>query len=498
MNSKIALAFLIMVTSWKGVSVEAAHRDDVLKSLPSGAVLVAWLDISKVEVEETLAFMQEQGMIRTDPKMSQQVAAMQDALKQLGVTRVYYASNLNDLPEMRGRLIVPSSNPQATQLLLGSLAQGLGGSAALEFKTEGEITVGTPAGSVQGTGNGEPEAELLASLQANESDHGVVFATPPQVSMTLLGILRSSVAGENVSEMARMATVLAELRSLSLEATIPPSSFELCVKNKSAAAAGNLAEYLNEQVEKKIPKLAADLSWSSDGMNTVLSANSAEATAKRLAAAKRLFSVRSGVTANSMKQIALAMHNYAAANNHLPPQCIVDKDGNRLLSWRVLILPYLDQKNLYKQFHLNEPWDSEHNLKVAATVPFPYASAENLTQKVNGVSLPLTQMVAPLTKDSAFGRPGGPMRFRNFMDGTSNTIWFVETTPQNAVPWTKPVDLPIDTAKPTKSIAGDNDGFFYSRVDGSVGYVSSETSDKVINALITIDGGEVIDNDDVK
>ena len=78
--------------------------------------------------------------------------------------------------------------------------------------------------------------------------------------------------------------------------------------------------------------------------------------------------VEAGIEASSrkMKQIGLAMHNYHDANKSFPAQASFDASGRPLLSWRVLLLPYLEQNELYKQFHLDEPWNSEHNRKLIA------------------------------------------------------------------------------------------------------------------------------------
>ncbi len=61
---------------------------------------------------------------------------------------------------------------------------------------------------------------------------------------------------------------------------------------------------------------------------------------------------------NNLKQIALAYHNVHSATNTFPPPAIADKDGKPLLSWRVAILPYVEQQELYNKFKLDEPWDS--------------------------------------------------------------------------------------------------------------------------------------------
>jgi hypothetical protein len=76
---------------------------------------------------------------------------------------------------------------------------------------------------------------------------------------------------------------------------------------------------------------------------------------------------------NNLKQIGLAIHAYHDANGHLPRD-IVDKNGKPLLSWRVAILPYIEQDNLYKQFKLDEPWNSEHDRKLSQQVVQVYQS----------------------------------------------------------------------------------------------------------------------------
>ena len=72
---------------------------------------------------------------------------------------------------------------------------------------------------------------------------------------------------------------------------------------------------------------------------------------------------------NSLKQIGLAMHNYHDNTGYLPPATSYSEDGKPLLSWRVLILPYMEQGELYKQFKLDEPWDSPHNIQLVERMP---------------------------------------------------------------------------------------------------------------------------------
>src|SRR5215208_5386317 len=74
----------------------------------------------------------------------------------------------------------------------------------------------------------------------------------------------------------------------------------------------------------------------------------------------------------NLKQIALAFHNHHDANGRLPGN-ICDKNGKALLSWRVQILPYLEEDKLYFEFKLDEAWDSDHNKKLIEKLPKTYA-----------------------------------------------------------------------------------------------------------------------------
>ena len=62
-----------------------------------------------------------------------------------------------------------------------------------------------------------------------------------------------------------------------------------------------------------------------------------------------------------MHRVTLAILLYECDHGTLPPAYTVDASGNPLHSWRVLLLPYLGQQELFDSIRLDEPWDSEHN-----------------------------------------------------------------------------------------------------------------------------------------
>jgi hypothetical protein len=190
---------------------------------------------------------------------------------------------------------------------------------------------------------------------------------------------------------------------------------------------------------------------------------------------------------NNLKNLTLALHNYHDAHGRFPAD-IRDKDGKPLLSWRVHILPFIEQDQLYKQFKLDEPWDSENNKKLIPLMPKTLRSprqAATLKDK--------TTYLAPLGKGFIFEDPKGIKVFE-ITDGTSNTIALVEADDDRAVTWTKPEDITIDPKNPVNGLLGHyTDGFQVAFADGSVRFITKSIEPKVLWALFTKDGGEVVE-----
>ncbi len=189
---------------------------------------------------------------------------------------------------------------------------------------------------------------------------------------------------------------------------------------------------------------------------------------------------------NSLKMIGLAMHNSHDVNEKFPARASYDESGNPLLSWRVHLLPFLDQNELYEQFHLDEPWDSEHNLTLVQRIPEVYQSK----------SFNDPEKTVFLTADGVGTMMDGTegTSIRDVTDGTSNTILVMEVNPENAVIWTKPEDLPFDPENPAAGLGEIRpQGFQAVFTDGSVRIIPISIADKILRNLIIRNDGNVID-----
>jgi prepilin-type processing-associated H-X9-DG protein len=198
---------------------------------------------------------------------------------------------------------------------------------------------------------------------------------------------------------------------------------------------------------------------------------------------------------NNLKQMALAAFNYESAYGHFPAAAIAGKDGKPLLSWRVAILPFIEQNSLYQQFHLDEPWDSPHNKELISKMPQQYTCPSSIPEP--GMTH-YQVLVGPPDKGkpgTAFQDPTKACRIADITDGTSNTLMVVEA--KAAVPWTKPEDVPFDPGQPLLPSLGSNHagGFNAALCDGSVRFLKLTINEIVLKALATRNGGEVISAD---
>jgi hypothetical protein len=191
---------------------------------------------------------------------------------------------------------------------------------------------------------------------------------------------------------------------------------------------------------------------------------------------------------NNMKQLALAMYNYESAYGNFPPAAICDKNGKPLLSWRVAILPFIEQDNLYRKFKLDEPWDSEHNkplsevaIKTFQDPRYDYLGKMNHTHYKIFVG---KNTFTTLTKGA---------RITDITDGASNTIMIA--CGGDSVPWAAPDDFAFDPNGKLPDLTCPGNKLLVAMCDGSVRTLQMDAIkdfEKLMKLLIQKNDGQVI------
>jgi hypothetical protein len=189
--------------------------------------------------------------------------------------------------------------------------------------------------------------------------------------------------------------------------------------------------------------------------------------------------------------IGMALHNYHDAYRSFPPLAVYDAQGRPLLSWRVLILPFLQETELFNQFRLDEPWDSQHNRPLADRMPALFRCPSDKSPKPNASSY-----VAVSGEGTMFPHRR-VVNIRDVKDGTSMTAVVGEIR-HSAVLWTKPDDALLDDrfVAPGPFGSAHEHRWQFLMGDGTARFVRATTDPKVIHGLMTIAGGEPIDEDD--
>ena len=186
-------------------------------------------------------------------------------------------------------------------------------------------------------------------------------------------------------------------------------------------------------------------------------------------------------SANQMKQLNLALLKYHQATEHLPAHAIYSDDGKPLLSWRVAILPYIEQQALHARFHLDEPWDSEHNRALIPEMPAFLLDPSSKLALEQGK----TRYVGPVGKGLVFT---GTDRGISLTDDTATIITLLQVDDPHAVIWTKPKDWTYDEKEPLHGLDGKflSGGFLVGFADGDVREISETVDSEMFYNLLTV------------
>ncbi|HVW39292.1 MAG TPA: DUF1559 domain-containing protein, partial [Pirellulales bacterium] len=182
-------------------------------------------------------------------------------------------------------------------------------------------------------------------------------------------------------------------------------------------------------------------------------------------------------------RLAAAFNAYHAAHGHYPAAAVAGPDGKTLHSWRVELLPYLGEQQLFDDYQLDEPWDGEHNKQLIERMPDVYSGRQSPNHGeaeyyvVTGRGT-LFEGNAPATRESIADAPG-------------ETILVLQG--RRRIPWTKPVDIENSSVNdPTSPARGQTNGFYAAFADGTVRFVDKETDSASLRAMFTKAGGDEV------
>jgi hypothetical protein len=216
-----------------------------------------------------------------------------------------------------------------------------------------------------------------------------------------------------------------------------------------------------------------------------------------------------GWRTKNLGKIALAIWNHFEAYNYYPgwafygpampaksnlpfaqaqtPYTKPNKDAKPLLSWRVMILPYLGYDNLFRQFKFDEPWDSEHNRKLIAQMPAEFRTGNPKIDEAGK-----TRILVPVGERTIFPPNGECCTPAQVSDGLFMTIMIVEAAVESVAVWTKPGDWEFDpkAVDPIKGLLNPNaNGFLASFARGQVSVISKDLGPTMLRLLFTRDSG---------
>jgi hypothetical protein len=183
----------------------------------------------------------------------------------------------------------------------------------------------------------------------------------------------------------------------------------------------------------------------------------------------------------------LAVANYTASEKHFPPAYLADERGRPKHSWRILLLPWLEQGDLYREYNFEEPWDGPNNRKLAARMPRVYA--------LHGDWQPgstTTNYLAVVGPETVWRGSTG-VQANAVKDGTSNTILLVENKGAG-IHWMEPrdfsfaeMDYMLNSPRGISSRYADPAVVM---LDSSIFRLTSKVDPTTLRALLTINGGE--------
>ncbi len=518
----VCLITVAIVSMTGALSNAQGSPDESLKAFMTPDVIgVAYVDIENMNLEESVALLAKIGFretMRYQQILDQLPEAKKDVarLKEAGLSRAYALLRTSDIQAMGTSFVFPlskGSDPENAIKIINEIVVKISGDKqpAYEIDYRDGALIASSATQFDRLQNNESESTVERSKIWNavgSSSFGIVVfgdEDSRRVVKELMPALPSpfdSLNGDLIADGTKWIGM-----SLKLDAT-PELNIEIEASDETSAKtyesiikdAMKMAKFL-PQVRDVIPKSEIKFVFNAiapkrDGNRVSISASQLTNDLDRLAKvlAPQVRAVRAAAVKtqkmNTIRQHLLAMLNYESAYRHFPTQYSVDDDGKPLLSWRVHVLPFLNQNELHKKFKLDEPWDSEHNIKLVEQMPEIFWDMRSESLETNQAGKTIFQV--PAGEGLVFNA-ANEVGFGDITDGSSNTIALVAMPLEHAVTWTQPVDWNVDLENPLGMLKGAGRTHIeIGRCDGSTGSFSLK-SPAAWRAMIGRADGEIVD-----
>ncbi len=508
------LLFGFLLALGVGATLASANAEDttaagIARILDDATVAAVIVDLERLDVDalvETISAARGNGAaeVQSAQALLQYVGPVLSRFRELGATRVYAVYSLHDVKQQMPYVVVPAANNEQAEQIARFLESGGGGIGS--FPSTFAIDDMAIAGS-------RDLEKRLDPSRVPDRQAGLTKALKVEHEGAIRVV--SVVTGDQRRVLAEMSPSLPEewgglsgeqlatgIQWLSIDVNLNQGTLQGVIESGDSRSAQRLAaglpSLMNGIVSAVLPRPAEDpvrtmlgsLKATANGHRITLSTEAPAAARRadvlvslisRLAPMARDISIR-----RNLKQLGLGMHNFHAVYGSFPPPASLDESGKALLSWRVYLLPYLDEPALYREFHLDEPWDSPHNRTLIERMPDVFAS-EHFDLNLEGK----TTVQVPVGVQTPFhGRAGVPIR--EITDGTSVTIMVVEVPRGNAVIWTKPEDFPVNDDPLKPQLFKSRDRFSTAFCDGSARALSDTIPEETLRKLFTHQGGEVV------
>jgi len=485
-------------TSENPVSIESFIGQDVC--------LTVEVDITSLDLTANQALLEKLSGKKFPPELAVSIRDLVDALMQAGVEKGYLIATVGSIGDMLWRLqlngglngispllVLPCKKPDQVQAALETFAQKQGQTTSslkiqklLAANEDGRsfVLIGNSEPAKRATQTAQPQRDALKETQIakNHLTHKVIFSLPAETRRDLIDLWPDKMPPTFPVAISPRAMVQ-DIRWIVASADLPPEpALQIQIKIFSKEAVQRVQNAISTSLALAGPIKQHVQMTTADKILTLDVAT--EPLLALLAAAPS--TARAQQKMNSLKQIGLATHNYHALHGHLPPRCFTDPAGKPLQSWRVAILPLIEQQAVYAAFNLKEPWNAAFNQEVAATLIPLYANVTSEATK--------TTFRAPVMKGSLWEGDGPPRKFRNITDGLSNTIAVIDAPDSAATAWANPEPWVISDENPVSDVFGDRETATALMLDGSVrNLTKSRMTNEKLKAMLTIAGGEEIE-----